>query len=67
MKIIGVERNKCEYPNCQEQAVILRIHPLSSGLNTHVLCEKHKNHNPYYKMKKLHIDKLSFQEDGLEE
>lgn len=41
-KVIGVERNKCEFPNCENEAEFLVRHPLSSGLNTHVLCTKHK-------------------------
>ena len=41
-KVFGVERDTCEYPDCDEEAVVLIVHSLSSGLNTHVLCEKHR-------------------------
>ena len=40
MKVMGIERKKCEYPGCNEVATVLVIHPWQ-GLNTHVLCDKH--------------------------
>ena len=39
---IWLKRDTCEYPNCENKAVVLVRHHLGSGLNTHVLCERHK-------------------------
>ena len=41
MKLMGVDRKICEFPDCEKNATEIIIHGWESGLNTHALCEEH--------------------------